>query len=342
MRRLTILTLVIFGFAVAGLFARGGAEEPAVPDEEAPVHLTWSSASVPDDAHTQGMFKFKEVVEELSDGQIRVSVHHSAELFTQEAEQAAVRRGTLEMIYTDTPWVADFIPELGLFAAPYVFANYDHMTDVMNGPIGQEVFDLIAAEINVRPLAAFYLGTRHLNLRDVGVEVRRPDDMAGVVLRMPDTPMWQFMGEALGAQPTPMSFPEIYLALQTGTIDAQDNPLPTVRSASFYEVTDYIVLTGHYIAPIMPAINEELWQSLSDRQRDIIMQGVAEAKELVDGLNLEREAELLEFFEEAGLTIIEPDLDAFREYALSLAMEREDISGTWDMDLLDEIQAMVR
>ena len=341
MKKLTVLLLVVFGFVTAGLFARGAAEEPA-DLEEAPVHLTWSSASVPDDAHTQGMFKFKEVVEELSDGQIRVSVHHSAELFTQEAEQAAVRRGTLEMIYTDTPWVADFIPELGLFAAPYVFANYDHMTEIMNGPIGQEVFDTIAEEINVRPLAAFYLGTRHLNLRDVGIEVRRPEDMAGVVLRMPDTPMWQFMGEALGAQPTPMSFPEIYLALQTGTIDAQDNPLPTVRAASFYEVTDYIVLTGHYIAPIMPAINEQLWQSLSDRQRGIIMEGVAAAKELVDGLNLQREAELVAFFEAEGLRIIEPDLEAFREYALNLILQREDISGTWDMELFEDIQAMAR
>ncbi|TVR72660.1 MAG: DctP family TRAP transporter solute-binding subunit [Spirochaetaceae bacterium] len=341
MKKQIILSLILIAVLSTGtLFAAGQREAAAPTGDMPPVRLTWSSASVPGDAHTQAMFEFKRVVEEMSDGQMRVDVHHSAELFTQEAEIAAIRRGNLDMMYGGPPWLAEMVPYLSMLAAPYIFESYEHMTAVMNGPIGQRINDDVAQRTGIRPLGAFYLGTRQLNLRDIGREVRTPADMAGVTLRMPNTPSWLFMGRTLGANPTPLSFPEIYLALQTGTIDAQDNPLPTVRNASFYEVTKYIVLTGHFIEPLMPNINERRWQSLTPRQQEIVLTGIQAAQRLCDELNLQREAERVAYFESKGLTVIVPDRDAFRTHALNMVMNNSQMVDTWDMDLFNEVQAV--
>ena len=340
-KRALFSVIMLVAFAAATLFA-GGAAEAAAPtdDDMPPVRLTWSSASVPGDAHTQAMFEFKRVVEEMSNGRMRVDVHHSSELFTQEAEIAAVRRGNLDMMYGGPNWLAEMVPYMSMLAAPYIFESYEHMTQVMNGPIGQEINEDIAQQTGIRPLATFYLGTRQLNLRDIGREVRTPADMRGVKLRMPGTPTWLFMGETLGANPTPLSFSEVYLALQTGTIDAQDNPLPTVRNASFYEVTKYIVLTDHFINPIMPIINEQKWQSLTDAQKDIVMVAIESARRLCDELNLQQEAELLDFFANEGMVIIEPDKEAFRTHALGMVMNNREMVASWDMELFEEVQAL--
>jgi tripartite ATP-independent transporter DctP family solute receptor len=328
-------------FASATLFASGTGEAAApAGGDMPPVRLTWSSASVPGDAHTQAMFEFKRVVEEMSNGQMRVDVHHSSELFTQEAEIAAVRRGNLDMMYGGPNWLAEMVPYMSMLAAPYLFESYDHMTQTMNGEIGQAINADIADQTGVRPLATFYLGTRQLNLRDIGREVRTPADMQGVKLRMPNSPTWLFMGRTLGANPTPLSFSEVYLALQTGTIDAQDNPLPTVRNASFFEVTKYIVLTDHFINPIMPIINEQKWQSLTDRQKEIVMVAIEAAGRLCDELNLQQESELVAFFRGEGMTIIEPDKEAFRTHALDMVMNNQEMVSSWDMNLFNQVQAL--
>ncbi|MBW7885910.1 MAG: sialic acid TRAP transporter substrate-binding protein SiaP [Caldilineaceae bacterium] len=317
--------------------APSGAAAPAAAAE--PITLTFSSVSVPEDAHTKGMEVFAEEVARLTNGEVKVEVYHSGQLFTQEGEQAAIRQGNVDMVYGGPNWVAEFVPYMSMFAAPYMFTSYEHMSNTFNGEIGQQIFDDIAQQTGVRPLGAYYLGTRQVNLRDIGREVHTPKDMQGVKLRMPNSPTWLFMGEALGASPTPLAFTEVYLALQTGTIDGQDNPLPTDRNAKFYEVTKYIVLTDHYINPLFPMINEPRWQSLSPEHQEAILQAVEVARKFVDESNLQQEAELLQFFEEEGLTIIVPDKQAFIDYAQEKVLGNTEMTATWNMDLFEQIQA---
>ena len=152
---------------------------------------------------------------------------------------------------------------------------------------------------------------RHLDLRDIGHEVTTPEDLAGVNLRMPNSSAWLFMGKALGANPTPMAFAEVYQGLQTGAIDGQDNPLPTTRAQKWYEVTSMIVLTGHVIEPMCIAINEDKWQSLSDEHKTILMDAVKNATAFCDAANLSDEQSDIDFFRSQGLEIIYPDVDAF-------------------------------
>ena len=308
----------------------------------ADVKLTWSSISVPGDAHTEAMKVFKEEVENLSAGHITVDLYIAGAIYTQEGELAAVREGTLDMAYYGTNWLAEFMPYLSMFSAVYTFSSYRHMTRVMNGEIGQKIFEEVAQKIGVRPLAAFYLGTRELNVVEKVGPVRTPEDLKGVKLRTPGSPAWIALGKALGGNPTPMSFGEVYMGLKTGAIEGQDNPLPTDKNAKFYEVTKYIILTDHVVNSVWPTINEKKWQSLSDIDKLIIRKAIEKARKFCAETNLKAESELVDFFRGEGLIVIEdPDKEAFAEYAnWSYQNESKEISKDWDMELYEKIQAL--
>jgi tripartite ATP-independent transporter DctP family solute receptor len=310
--------------------------------QQKPVKLVFTSVSVPGDAHTQAMFVFKDEVEKLSGGQIQVDVYHSGQLFTQQAEQDAIRKGTVDMVYTSAQWLAEFIPYLSMFGAAYTFQSYDQMTKTFNGPIGKKIFEEVAQKTGIRPLVAYYLGTRQLNLTAKVGPVTKPEQMKGVKLRVPNSPTWIAMGKALGANPTPMAFNEVYMGLKTGAIEGQDNPLPTDKNAKFYEVTKYIVLTNHVVDSTWPSINEKKWQSLTKEQQGWLMQAAEKARQFCDKTNLDNEKNILDFFRQQGLTVIEnPDRAAFAAYAKnSYLTESKDISKDWDLNLYEEIQKL--
>lgn len=307
-----------------------------------PVTLTFSSVSVPGDAHTRAMQVFKMTLKKISEGQMDVDVYHSGQLFSQEAEIAAVRRGSIDLTYTSAGWNAEFVPYLSMLGAVYAFRGYEHMTKVLNGEIGEKIFNDVAKATKARPLSAFYLGTRQLNLVEKVGPVRHPDDMKKVKLRTPGSPTWLALGKALGGNPTPMSFSEVYMGLKTGVIEGQDNPLPTDKNAKFYEVTKYIVLTNHLADSAWPTINEKKWQSLSGQQKQWVLTALEEARKACDQQNIDNEAKLVSFFKKQGLIIIEdPDREAFQKYAkASYQNDSKDISKDWDWALYEKIQAV--
>ncbi len=250
----------------------------------------------------------------------------------------AVVGGDADMTLTSASWLTTGSPWISMFTAGYVFKNYDHMTKVLNGDIGKDVFERVSKEQGLLPLAAFYLGSRQISLSQ-DKAIKTPEDLKGINLRMPNTDAWLFLGKALGANPTPISFSELYLALQTGVVDGQDNPLPTVESAKFYEVQKSITLTNHLVDSVWPAINTAKWNSLTPAQQDIIRQAVEAARAFCDETNNQREADLVAFFKEKGLSIYEADVDAFSKHVTDYYLA-DDLSQTWDKDLLSEIQSM--
>lgn len=221
--------------------------------------LRISTPAVPDDWHTKMLYVFKDELEKTAPGQFDVQVHHSGTLFKQGTEPTAMARGNLEMALISMQDVAKQIPEYSLFTAGYLIRDPDHQQKVFNGPIGEEIYRKVAEAMDIQILQVAYLGTRQVNLRDVR-NVRTPADLSGVKLRMPGSKEWLFLGQALGANPTPLAFNEVYLALKTGTIDGQDNPLPTVKSAKFYEVTRQLVLTSHLVDGVFLAISSKAWK----------------------------------------------------------------------------------
>jgi TRAP-type C4-dicarboxylate transport system substrate-binding protein len=132
------------------------------------------------------------------------------------------------------------------------------------------------------------------------------------------------------------------MGLKTGTIDGQDNPLPTDKNAKFYEVTKYIILTDHFINPVFPTINEKKWQSLGPELQEKVYQALEKAREVCDKTNLDAEAELVQFFKGEGMTVITPDKAAFMEYAQKKYLDNKEISGSWDMELFEKVQALAK
>lgn len=302
-----------------------------------PVKLTVTLTAVSTDTHAQAMQKFKETVEDLSGGNITVEVYTDATLFSQEEEVAAVVGGDADITLTSASWLTTGSPWVSMFTAGYMFKSYDHMNGVLNGEIGDEVFQKVADDQGLLPLGAWYLGSRQISLSE-DKAVKTPADLKGINLRMPNSDAWLFLGKALGANPTPVSFSELYLSLQTGVVDGQDNPLPTVESAKFYEVQKSITITNHLVDSVWPAINVAKWNSLTDAQKEIVVKGMEAGRDFCDTTNLQKEAELVAFFKEQGVNVYDADIDTFAEEVLNVYLN-DKISESWDKDLYEKVVA---
>ncbi len=284
--------------------------------------------------------KFKEIVETLSNGDIEVQIFHSGQLGDQRTELTAVMRGDVQIVLDTGPaWFADLgVPEFGVFNAAYVFRDLDHMYRVMTGPIAQKLYDKLLKKTGLRVLDTWYLGTRELDLTKKACPVYKPEDLKGVKLRMPNSKAWLDVGRALGANPTPMDFTEVYLGLKTGVIDGQDNPLPTDYAMKFYEVTHCIVLTDHLISILQPVINEKFWEKLPDKYKYYVKKGMEVARYYMNYMVLEQEAKLLKVFQQAGMEIIVPDKKAFIEHARKFYSKPE-FDKMWGKGMYEKIQS---
>ncbi|GAK58047.1 TRAP dicarboxylate transporter, DctP subunit [Candidatus Vecturithrix granuli] len=332
------LLLIVIVLTIGLLTNMGFAEDPKYT-------LRFNTVGGPNEPQTLSMQKFADVVGKLSGGKIEVKVFHSGQLADQKTSILGIMRGSgaLEMSSDASPaWFADLadFPEIGVLEAAYVYRDIDHAYRVQLGAFGQGYWDKLAEKSGIRVLDVWYLGTRQLDLTKNAGEVRTPADLDGVKLRMPNSEAWLNVGRALGANPTPLGFGEVYMALKTGTIDGQDNPLPTDFSEKFYEVTHYIVLTDHVIAFIMPIINEKLWQEMPEKYRVYIKKAMEVARYHQNMMVLEQEAELIgKFAEEFGMEIIIPDKQAFMDHAREF-YSQEQFEKLWGAGMYSKIQAM--
>lgn len=309
-------------------------------DSLAPVNLTFSTQASQDVEYVKAMYRVQEKIADRSGGKLTLTIHDNGSLMTQEGEIDACARGTLDMYFSSPFLISNQLDYLSMFTAAYIYKDADHMLKVWNGDIGKKVIEDVADKCSVRWLSFIYCGSRHLLLRDIGKEVHTPEDMSGVNLRMPNSDAWLFMGKALGANPTPMAFAEVYTGLQTGAIDGQENPLQTDIAQKWYEVSSQVVLTGHCIEPMCVAINEKKWESLDPAYQEILTTALKEEIDACNATNVAAEQECIDFLRDQGLTIIEPDLDAFMTYAENYYLADANMTASWDMDLYKEIKDM--
>ena len=267
--------------------------------------------------------------------------HWNGTLFGQGTELEAIASGDLEMAITSAQELATFFPEFSIFTAGYVLQDADHQVAVFNDALFDPFKAKAEEELGVILLAPMYLGRRQVNLRQTKDEltVNTPADLAGVNLRMPGTDAWQFLGRALGANPTPMAFTEVYTALSSGAVDGQDNPLPTVVDAKFYEVTNQIVLTSHLVDWNFIAVSAEKFNAMTAEQQDAVRAAAWEAADFGRANQLQKEADLVSFLEEQGMAIYEPDVASFRAAVQGAYLESE-YAATWPAGLLDAVNAL--
>ncbi|WP_370736411.1 TRAP transporter substrate-binding protein [Jannaschia rubra] len=264
-----------------------------------------------DNSWHQASVKFAEEVERLTDGRIAVEVFPNESLGKEIDLINGMQLGTVDMTITGES-LQNWAPMAALLAVPYAYDSLERMDEVASGEIGDRIEQQIVENAQIRPLAYFARGPRELTANR---EIRSPDDLNGLKMRVPNVPLFVNVWSALGAQPTPMAFSEVFTSLQNGTIDAQENPLALIRSASFAEVQDFVNLTDHVRSWIYLTISEQTWTQLSDEDRAAIQEAAQIAQDyerelFLESLDTDRQA-----LEDAGMTFVEVDNAAFADRA---------------------------
>ena len=321
------VTPMLLGLALcAGL-------SPLMAQTKIPLRI--STPAVPDDWHAKMWTVFKESLDKAAPNQFDVQIHLNASLFKQGAEPAAMARGNLELTTVSAFDMAKLVPEFSIFTAGYIVRDPQHQQKVFNGPIGDELFKAVADKMEITVLSTAYLGTRQVNLREAR-NVRTPADLKGIKLRMPGSKEWLFLGETLGATATPLAFGEVYMGLKTGTIDGQDNPLPTVRAAKFYEVTKQLVLTNHLVDSLFIAIASKTWNGMTAVQKQAVKTAAQAAATFNNDNRIKEEAQIVDFFKQQGLQVSTPDVEAFRK-SVQDAYAKSDYAKVWTKGMLERI-----
>jgi tripartite ATP-independent transporter DctP family solute receptor len=303
----------------------------------APKVIRISTPGSAEEWQSKGLVKFKETLEAAMPGAFDVQIHFNGTLFGQGTEIEAMQRGNLEVAMVSPQDIAALIPEYSIFTTGYLMRDAAHLDAVYDGDIGKEYKERVAKDLGLHIVRSQYLGSRQVMLREKK-DVKTPEDMKGIKLRMPGSEAWQFLGNALGANATPLAFEEIYLALQTGTIDGLENPLTDIISSKFYEVAKQIVLTNHQVSNTFFTVPVAFWDSLTPEEQAAIEAAEAEAKKFNDENVLAGEKDAAAFLEGKGVSVTTPDVNAFRTRVLD-AFQNSDFAKTWPAGLLDRIKA---
>lgn len=298
------------------------------------VQLRFSAVFSDQDIRAGMMQRFAEGIGEGFDYQ----GYYGGTLFKQGTELVALQRGNLEMGNIAPQDISNQIPEWSALTSAYLFRDADHLRTFFASDVGKEMSQMVEDRLKVKILGPTYFGSRQVGLR-VDKKIETPADMAGIKLRMPGGDAWQFLGQALGANPTPMAYAEVYTGLQTGAIDGQDNPLPNVQNMKFYEVMSQIVLTSHLVGYDLLTISLDTWNALSPEQQAKLQEAADTAITWSTLEHIKREEELAAFFKEQGLQIYKPDVDAFRTHAQKMYLE-SDLAKDWPEGLIDRINAL--
>jgi TRAP-type C4-dicarboxylate transport system substrate-binding protein len=264
--------------------------------------------------------------------------YYGGNLFKQGTELVALQRGNLEMGNIAPQDISKQIPAWSILTAGYLFRDAAHLKAFFANEMGAEMKKMTEDQLGVKVLGPTYFGVRQIGLKP-DKEIRTPADLAGIKLRMPGGDAWQFLGAALGANPTPMAYAEVYTGLQTGAIDGQDNPLPNVENMKFYEVMSQIVLTSHLVGFDLLVVAKKVWDEM-DAEKQARFQAAADAAiAFSTDKHLAREKELVELFKGKGLKLYEPDVAAFRKHVQEQYLASE-MAKDWPVGMVDKINAL--
>src|SRR6266545_892755 len=224
-----------------------------------------------------------------------------------------------------------------LMTSAYLFRDADHLGKTFKSDIGRQMIKMAKERLGIQIITPVYFGSRHVNLKP-DKTIKAPTDLAGIKLRMPPGEFWQFLGESIGANPTPVAYAEVYTALQTGTIDGQDNPLVASRLMKFHEVTSQFVLTGHVIAYDVMTVTAKVWDAMTPAQQAKFQDAAEKAIDDCTAKFNAQEKEVTAFFRSEGKKVYEPDLTAFRAFAQRKYVEK--YGNDWPKGALERINAV--
>ncbi|WP_078553439.1 TRAP transporter substrate-binding protein [Bacillus alkalicellulosilyticus] len=277
------------------------ASEPADEENESASNITGEQQTLRvsigvNDKHPQyeGALKFKEIVESKTDDFV-VEVYHSGQVADDRSAIEMLQFGTLEITIPSTSPLVNFVKEYGVFDLPFTIPSGEVADQVLDGPFGDKMFDLLGDQQLVG-LAWWENGFR--NLTNSVRPVEKVEDLQGLKIRTMENEIHLDAWRELGANPTPMAFPELFAAMQQGTVDGQENPYPTIELSNFYEVQDYLSSTGHVYTPFIFLFSKSIWDELTADQQTIIREAALEAGQFNRQRNREANESSLEALKE--------------------------------------------
>lgn len=283
--------------------------------------------------------KFAELVEEKSGGTMKVEVYPSALLGNDRELAEGLQLGTVDAAIVATATVAGFCPEIQVFDLPFLFKNNEHVYEVLDGEIGQQLKDIFYEKSGIVALSFPENGWRQVT--NSKHPVTKASDMEGLKIRVMEIPCHLDYWKSLGCDPTPMAWTEVYTALQQGTVDGQENPVQTIYTQKIYEVQKCMSMTNHVYCPAVIMLSANVWNNLNEEQQKICEDAAAEAATYERQVVYDLEATAIEELPSFGVELVmedEIDMESFRaaateineKYAKELGME----------DVVEQIQAI--
>ena len=299
--------------AAAGAFCLAGAQAQAVK-------LTLGHGAAVGNPRHEAAVKFAEVVKARSGGRIEVQVAPSAQLGDDAAMVTALRTGALDMSANSQGAVANAVPEYAAFGMPFLFSSPAAAFKLLDGPLGKELADK-SAEKGLVLLGTWDNGIRQMtnSKRPIG----KVEDMKGLKMRVPPDATLVDIMKSLGAESQQIKFAELYVALQQGVVDGQENPLMNIHASKLYEVNKFISLTGHKYEMTPFLMSKRSWDKLSDADRKAVQEAAAEATALQRKLSAEADDKLLAELKAKGVQVTTPDKAAF-------AKATADVTAKWE------------
>jgi tripartite ATP-independent transporter DctP family solute receptor len=259
--------------------------------------------------HTQSVWAAEEIKKRTS-GRYDIQVFPASSLGKESDINQGLQLGTVDIIISGASFAARSFPRIGVAYYPYTFRDPEHLLKYAKSDVFKELTEGYKQKTGIQTMAVTYYGARHSTSNK---PFKNCDEMKGLKMRVPDVPAYMALPRACGANPTPIAFAEVYLALQNGTVDAQENPLPTIEAKKFYEVQKNIILTGHILDSLVTQIGPHVWTKLTDADKKIFSDVMQEAAAKATADIMKREAELVDDFKKKGLNMVTVNKNEFRE-----------------------------
>jgi tripartite ATP-independent transporter DctP family solute receptor len=294
--------LMLGALAALALMPAGGAL--------AQTKLTWAHVyEVTEPFHTESVWAAEEI-KKRTEGRYEVTVYPASQLGKEADLNQGLTLGTADIIISGSSFAAREFPPIGVTYYPYIFRGPEHLLAYTKSDIFKTLAAGYEEESGHHIAAVTYYGTRHTTANK---EIKTCADLAGVKMRVPDVPAYLAMPRACGANTAPIAFAEVYLALQNGTVEAQENPLTTIEAKKFFEVQKYIALTGHIVDHLNTVVSQTRWASLSDADKAIFTEVMLEAAARATKIVQERETALVQSFKDRGINVGEVDKADFEK-----------------------------
>ena len=299
---------------------------PAVP-ALAQTKLKWAHVyEVSEPYHTESVWAAEEI-KKRTNGKFDIQVFPASSLGKETDINQGLTLGTVDMIISGPSFAARSFPRIGVAYYPFIFRDAAHQAAYAKSPVFQELAEGYRQKTGIVMTAYTYYGARHTTSNRAFTDCA---GMKNLKIRVPDVPAYMATPKACAANPTPIAFAEVYLALQNGTVEAQENPLTTIEAKKFYEVQKHIMLTGHIVDGLVTQIAPHVWGKLNDAEKKIFVDVTREAADRATRQILKREAELVDEFRKKGINIVQVNRQSFVDAVLknstpeSLGYDRKD------------------